>query len=234
MVKNSPDESIGAEIGRRLREVRGMDSRERVRELTGLHPNTLANYEAGRVPDSAFVVRFCDAYGVNEAWLLSGRGEKLRAGGMGDSGREFRRDGSPAEDAAISVPLLDVRAGAGEGQLVWDEQPEAKIVFPRAMLNRMGVSPLDARLLTAKGDSMLPSIVDGSLILIDVGDIEPREDIFVLRYGDAILVKRLQRRLGGAIALRSDNPIYGEEELRADVAHDLQIIGRVRWVFRPV
>lgn len=42
--------------------------------------------------------------------------------------------------------------------------------------------------------------------------------------GDSILVKQLQRRTNGAVALRSDNPAYAEEVLSRDEADDIQII----------
>lgn len=207
-------------------------NRAEASEAAGVTADQLAKYvRGGAKPSLDTMARLCEARGVSLDWLAYGRGPR-RIGANDEmlaAGVEAIERGD-----AVAIPLYEVRAGAGVGQLAWQEQTDTRVVFPRAMLNRIGVSARGARLIQAKGDSMEPAVVDGALMLVDTHDIEPREDIFVLRYGDSILVKRLQRKLDGTLVLRSDNPIYGEEELRGDAAHELQIIGRVRWVFRPV
>jgi phage repressor protein C with HTH and peptisase S24 domain len=223
---------IVAGIGERLSDARGRLSRDEAAGRLGIHPTTLRRYEMGqRPPDSETLTRACEVYGVTEAWLLNGRGPREAPTRMAESGPVFR----PAESAdAVSIPLFDIQASAGGGQLVWDEQPTTRVVFPRVMLQRMGINPRGAKLLLAKGDSMEPTIGDGNLMLVDIADIDLRDDIFVLRREESVLVKRLQRHLDGSLAVRSDNPAYQEDRLPRDEAEDLQIIGRVRMVFKAV
>lgn len=50
--------------------------------------------------------------------------------------------------------------------------------------------------------------------------------VFVIRDGDTLLVKRLQRKLGGVIRVISDNRLYPEFDASAD---SLQVVGRAVW-----
>jgi phage repressor protein C with HTH and peptisase S24 domain len=77
---------------------------------------------------------------------------------------------------------------------------------------------------------MNPTLSDGDMILVDLraGRIEDSA-IYVLEFDDALLVKRIQRKLDGSIVIKSDNPLYETEVLTRDRAQSLRIIGRVIW-----
>ena len=80
-------------------------------------------------------------------------------------------------------------------------------------------------IITAKGDSMEPTIPQGSQILVqqrDVGDGE----ICVCRVGDELYVKRLQKL--PRFVLLSDNPRYEAIPL---TSRDFEVIGAVVGVF---
>ena len=75
------------------------------------------------------------------------------------------------------------------------------------------------------GDSMAPAIRDGDLVVLDAGRAEPLDgQVFVVRMGEGVLVKRL-RRTDDRWELESDNPAY---EPRAVTDQD-RILGQVAW-----
>ena len=58
------------------------------------------------------------------------------------------------------------------------------------------------------GDSMAPAIRYGDLVVLDAGRAEPLDgQVFVVRMGEGVLVKRL-RRTDDRWELESDNPAY--------------------------
>ncbi len=230
MGKFSPYEAIGLEIGRRIRQVRGRDARIRVQELTDVHPNTLANYEAGRTPDARFIVSFCEAYGVSERWLLTGKGEMktepthpLEGHTVPDVVEDMR--------GLVSVPFYDARVSAGAEAA---EHIRGRLVIARSWLRTMGINPSSAQLLMTTGDSMLPTIEDGDVVMFETNDEPVRDGIYIIRRDSDPLVKRLQRRLDGSVTLISDNRLYPEEVLTALDARGLSVIGQVRMVFKKV
>lgn len=213
------------------------ENRAEAAVVAGVGANQLSRYLRGVDPSWEVVAKLAANRGVSLDWLLNGEGPRLRDGSASafeDEPRKFRHQ--PVRDIGgiVSIPLFDVCASAGGGNLVWDEQPETRIVFPRAMLRRLGISPIGAKLMKASGDSMYPTIADENLMLVDSNDLDPRDDVFVLRRADTIHVKRLQRRTDGSLLLRSDNPAYDDERLPRDEAEELQLIARVRQAFRSV
>ncbi len=79
---------------------------------------------------------------------------------------------------------------------------------------------------------MLPTLGPGDDILVDGDDAADRlrDGIYVLRVGDALIVKRVSLTPGGGIDILSDNPLSPDW---SDVARkDLAVIGRVVWAGR--
>jgi len=65
-------------------------------------------------------------------------------------------------------------------------------------------------------------------VLIDVRETRFRHDgVYVLRTGNDLAVKRLQRQPDGSILIRSDNPAY---ESYAVQPEETSVLGRALWV----
>lgn len=84
------------------------------------------------------------------------------------------------------------------------------------------------------GESMEPTLGKDDVILVNrkVGSVRS-DGIYLLRLGDALLVKRLQFLPDGELWVISDNPAYepfGVNPTSGDV--DFSIIGRVVWAGR--
>lgn len=91
-------------------------------------------------------------------------------------------------------------------------------------------NPMNLKVLTGHGDSMLPTIAPGDKVLIDEGVKDLYDGIYVLRSYDTLFIKRVNKNLKGVVVISSDNPtVKLSEEL--DGSEQLEIIGRVVYVW---
>jgi len=194
-------------------------------EIAGVHPDQFPKYarETVKVPLQV-VAKLAVQKGVSLDWLVSGDGTMFTSG---DSPTE--QDGD-----VVQVPVLDIRAGAGSEQWVVDEAPISTLALPRAFLLRNGIRPAHARLMFGVGTSMEPTIKDRAPLVVDTSDLGERDDIYVMRRGSGIIVKRLQHLANGSVILKSDNPAWGPETLPRDEADELRVLGRVGLVLQSI
>lgn len=131
------------------------------------------------------------------------------------------------------LPLFDVEASAGLGVPVGPEVQLGAVAFDPVFLRAQGARPDQCSIIAASGDSMDPSIPDGSLLVIDHSQQDVRHGhIMVVNVGDDLLVKRVRRRTDGLIDLISDNPAYPPETLGPDALRQLRVVGRVVYFCR--
>jgi phage repressor protein C with HTH and peptisase S24 domain len=136
-------------------------------------------------------------------------------------------------DQGDMVSVYNVTVSAGDGAMVpGHEEMADRLVFPPGYLRTItGTRPADLAIITVRGDSMLPTLSDNDVVMIDRYRCgPPYEGLFVLRddAGEGLLVKRISygsRR--GAIMLISDNRAYPPVERRME---DVNIIGKVIWM----
>lgn len=129
----------------------------------------------------------------------------------------------------VSIPRYDeVRPSAGPGTAAVNEAPTTRVAFERHWLTEIGIQTASAVILPARGDSMEPTIMDGSPMLVDTSKTEVQNGyIYVIAVENDLLVKRIRRRLDGRIDLISDNRAYEPETLDAAALQQLRVIGRV-------
>lgn len=130
-----------------------------------------------------------------------------------------------------AVPRYETELAAGAGRLNEDEQPVEHLAFNRAWLERMGVVPGDACLLSVKGDSMSPALSDGDLVLIDRrrSSVRDRRVYAFVDLDGLARVKRLELVPGEMLILSSDNPASQTEFRRGDEMNQVAILGEVVW-----
>ena len=89
--------------------------------------------------------------------------------------------------------------------------------------------PRDLAIISVKGDSMLPTLRDEDVVMVDASKRDLSwGGIFVIKVdGEALLVKRISLGSGrGMIKIVSDNPAFPGVERRSD---EIEVIGRVIW-----
>lgn len=143
----------------------------------------------------------------------------------------------PLESAGfVMIPRYDVEASAGNGAFANGEHIVDYMAFKEEFVRRtLRVAPDMLVLITAVGDSMMPTINPGDLLLIDRSVDRIIDDaIYVLVKRGELVVKRVQQFFDGAVTIKSDNGAYVEETLTAKDAEDVQVAGRVRWIGRLI
>ncbi len=229
-----------ATVGARLRAVRhrlGLSQAE-LAEAVGVSQGTVASYEADRrAPPTPVLLALEHTLNINHRWLLEGAGEPLagprptRPAIVADPAQLGRLEQLEGQDQYYVVPYLRDPAAAGEG-LVMEEQVEGYCVIHR----RVAPRPEVIRCVRISGDSMAPTLTDGSIVAVDISPLPMRAlegRIVCCRTGEgAVVIKRLRLRSRYAL-LFSDN----EDQRRyPPIVVDLQeieepVIGQVIWAW---
>lgn len=166
---------------------------------------------------------------VDFSWLVTGEGQMLKSDGQPDP--------AMVEGTLSTFTYLpfyeDVHAAAGAGAAVVSDAAHSIIGLDRQVLYEVGASPQNCTIIRARGDSMQPTIPDGSLLIVDHSQRAIANGcIMVIGVGEDLLVKRVRRRLDGAIELVSDNNAYPPESVGPTALEQLRIVGRVVYFCR--
>ncbi len=145
------------------------------------------------------------------------------------------REGPP--DSLSPIPYYrDLQAGAGRETIPVEEEEQEILWIDQAWMRRvLNLIPAHARLITVTGDSMTPTLNPGDIALFDDRDTTGQRDgaIYVIRFGDGLMIKRLQRLSPSRLQFISDNKRYHPTKLSLkEVGEDIAILGRVVWVGR--
>lgn len=131
----------------------------------------------------------------------------------------------------VDVPLVSVRAAAGDGEEVFQEEVVRFVSYDRTSLIReLGVRPEDLVIITVTGNSMVPTLAPGDRILVEIYRGGPVVDggIYVFRGNyNGVLVKRVHWTPDGTMLLRSDNPDAPNFTIGPEEDHALEVAGRV-------
>lgn len=201
----------------------------------GVSDSSLRSYLKGAMPAADTALAIADATSVNFEWLVSGRGPKSKAQPEPNmEGQAIDLRGRIVNDFAF-VQRLDVSASAGSGALAIHEDTVELLAFQHDWLKSRHIKPDSARVLTAKGDSMEPTIRDGDILLVDTSINTVRDNaIYIVIYNGNVLVKRVNLRRDGSLVLISDNDRHGQETVPLQEVPDLHIAGRVMWFGRSI
>lgn len=152
---------------------------------------------------------------------------------VGSSIKDYSAGTGSTMEAFVHIPLFDVKASAGNGYVIHEEEETDALIFKKEWIyNELHSSPANLYLIYVEGESMEPALRPGDVILVDHTDnVAKRDGIYVIRMGESLLVKRLQRLPSQRLKVTSDNPAYEpfEISLDFDLHNELSIIGRVVW-----
>lgn len=143
---------------------------------------------------------------------------------------------TPDDAQRNSVAIREIDMSYGLGATNVEDVPITEMVryFPTDWLRQFtSAAPDQLFFAHGTGDSMMPTILDGDIILVDTTQDTPRQAdrIWVLAWGGMGMVKRLRGRPDGGISILSDNPAVPPE-----IAYDgeIHIVGRVVAVVRKM
>lgn len=144
--------------------------------------------------------------------------------------------GAPVEQTenAVMIPQLEIGYSMGGGSVFADYTQTAMVPFPREWLRPMiGGTFSDLFVARGEGDSMMPTLLDGDLCIIDTAQktIRKQDRLWCLSYGDLGMIKRVRLQPDGGALVISDNPAV--ENFTA-YDSEMHTIGRVIWIGRRV
>lgn len=201
----------------------------RVAELAGINRSFVYDIMRGRSenPNLEKLDQVAKALSVERNWLLHG---------IGDVDGESPIMEDPME-VFVSVPSVEVTASMGGGNLVTDEVENGEPYnFQRSwIVHDLKADPANLRIMHVEGDSMMPTLHSGDVVLVDLARRSPTPPgIFVLFDGMGLVAKRLENIPNNdppKVRVISDNTFYSPYERTAD---EVSIIGRIRWFAREI
>ena len=189
-----------------------------VAKILGLTPTAYGHYETGRRQiHTENMAKLADYYGVSVDDLL-GRGS------LEDVGRHLEEIPELVPEDEVMIPLVaSLRCGigsAGEPFICFKEIP-----IPSSYVRKWGKG---LKAIIAVGESMMPTIVPGDMLICRPGDAWENGQVVSVNYHDMDMIKRIYATKDG-IDLKSDNPAFEtihvtEDETKTGRFH---VLGRV-------
>ncbi len=119
----------------------------------------------------------------------------------------------------------DIRASAGGGAEVFDENYETITLDEKIMHNMVGLGNTELEAIHVDGESMEPTLQDGSIVFLDRSQTNiNRDGIFIASTTAGLFIKRIRQRADGMVELISDNKAYSPEVLSPE---EVSIVGKV-------
>lgn len=187
-----------------------------IKERVGVSGTTAANWLRGESYPSFEELGRIGRIGVDPVRLFPDAGEVARTNAKPTLG-----------SSAVSkhvARLIDSAQILLLRQLQTDDGAWNHTALPNSVWQEVLGRPLDGFVvLCMKGDSMAERIKDGTPLLVDTNVTQIVEDnaIYALLVGDAVLVRRVRRRLQGGFVIASDNTFIAAETIdRLGSHHD--------------
>lgn len=207
----------------------GLDTQQQLADFAGVSKGLVGQWFNGSTglgakPLSAFDKK--TRFSIN--WLTEGTGDKYKTHVLPAITE------SESEDR-IRFPRLNAEATCGAGTINdhYIEVVDYVTVASAWAREKLGGNLNKIQVITARGDSMEPTIEDGDVMFVDTA-IEAFEGdgLYLLWYIDGLKAKRLQSTVGGGLMIISDNSSYRTETVRGEDLNAVRIIGRIRGAWR--
>lgn len=197
-------------------------------------PSQVRYENGGRYPDGLYLEKLA-AKGVDVQFVIAGEKNPT----LPNRTLPLSGDVRIGEQEYSTIKVYDIDASAGLGVMPVSEAVADQIAFTRTWLIRHGIPADMSALVRVRGDSMEPTIPDGSYVLvqfnIDQSNLKP--GIYIIRLDDAIVIRRLQlspKRGGNWISLISDNPSYPPTIINNPGDTSFVAIAKVRTIISEV
>lgn len=193
-------------------------SMEKLAELVGLRSwQSIQQWENGNTaPQRKRLEQVATALGVTVDFLMNGTLDRAAK--------------TATESGHVAVRLVDAKASAGKGKLIFYADDNKELMFQRSWLAKNGAKPDDVLAFPVEGDSMMDAhIPDGSVVLVNTKLTEPTQKrIYVLSIDNELMLKELVQVSGKWVA-RSRNNSKAHELADIDIGIDDRVIGRAFW-----
>jgi transcriptional regulator with XRE-family HTH domain len=138
------------------------------------------------------------------------------------------------DDDVVEITALDLSLSMGPGTLIEEFVESEPVKMSLNLVQSITRTPSDRlRMVRGIGDSMEPTLRSSDRIMVDINEkqLTRISGIYWINREGAHGIKRLRPAGKGRIAIISDNPIEGNDEVDAS---ELRIEGRVIWFAREL
>ena len=207
----------------------GLDTQQQLADFAGVSKGLVGQWFNGSTglgakPLSAFDKK--TRFSIN--WLTEGTGDKYKTHVLPAITE------SESEDR-IRFPRLNAEATCGAGTINdhYIEVVDYVTVAAAWAREKLGGNLNKIQVITARGDSMEPTIENGDVMFVDTAvEAFEGDGLYLLWYIDGLKAKRLQSTVGGGLMIISDNSSYQTETVRGEDLNAVRIIGRIRGAWR--
>jgi len=207
----------------------GLDTQQQLADFAGVSKGLVGQWFNGSTglgakPLSAFDKK--TRFSIN--WLTEGTGDKYKTHVLPAITE------SESEDR-IRFPRLNAEATCGAGTINdhYIEVVDYVTVASAWAREKLGGNLNKIQVITARGDSMEPTIENGDVMFVDTAvEAFEGDGLYLLWYIDGLKAKRLQSTVGGGLMIISDNSSYRTETVRGEDLNAVHIIGRIRGAWR--
>ncbi len=178
------------------REQAGLTQLE-VRSRLKVSQGTISELE-NSAQGSSRVAEFAALYKVDPVWLATGRGAMQPQ-------KKAPVEPEESDYAAIRRVKFKLSAGISGFEVEYQNEHRAPIFFRKDWIARKNFDPDKLFAVEINGASMEPSLFEGDYVVVNTGDVTPRDgEVYAFNYEGELVVKRLVRD-GDGWYMRSDN-----------------------------
>ncbi len=182
----------------------------------GMSEAVIRDYLSGKTYPSlnrlAIIAQKCQ---VPIEWLATGKGDCRLATDM-----------KPTQ--TINIPFYDLR------EIHFSEANHRSIPFDMNWIKRRGFDQKSLIAISAKGDSMEPTISNHDILIINKTDCKPLDGyLYVIQYHDQLSIKRIQNQ-GSQLALLCDNSKYPTIVIDKNDTENFEIMGHAVYVLKDL
>lgn len=222
--------TVGERIQERI-DATGISQAAIAREI-GVSPQAVSKMVRGDTHQPQRLYQLARALKTTPEYLLGETDDPSPR--LGEQKLAWRGPPSELPDSTVMIPQLDIGYSLGGGTVFEEYAQTALIPFPREWLRPLiGGTFGDLFVARGEGDSMMPTILDSDVVIIDTAQktITKQDRLWCLNYGELGMIKRVRMQPDGGALIISDNPAV--ENFTA-YDGEVQAIGRVIWIGRRV
>ncbi|EJG1710657.1 LexA family transcriptional regulator [Vibrio parahaemolyticus] len=250
MTKRISDPILEQRIGslpQRLESLVGTDSVRQFALKTEVSEGAIRKILKGSIPGIETAAKLANACGVSLDWLITGSEPEtkltydssvhvidepelnLHPNMVESMRREYGVEiKDNLSDEFVLIPGYHIQVSAGNGCNAFDAKPKRWLAFRKKYLQYRGLNPYNCVIVFVKGDSMADTITDNDSLLIDTSARTPIDgQIYVVRLGDELYAKRIQKSFDGSLILISDNKDYSPITVPKEQLDQLCVVGKV-------
>ena len=211
-------------------------SRSRVADACGLKQPSITRLINGETRETGKLHELANALETTPEYLV-GLTDDPSPGAVAE--RRITAAGeTPERSTYVELQEIDLAYGMG-GTYLDDIAGDIRVTaesreFPLAWLRQFTrAAPDQLFFARGSGDSMMPTLLDSDIVLIDRSQdsVRMRDQIWAVAIGGVGAIKRLRPQPDGSVAILSDNPSVPEDKAVDD---ELFVIGRVVAIIRKV